>query len=151
MKFQPKQILPALAVVALLTAGGFLAGAVTRSQAAEQTSVGYVDVQRLIDLYAIPDIKDEVEAEQQRLQTELDAKLKDAADNAKEALAKQYQGQLDSTKDVLLNKALAKAEEKLALIQKELGVDVILDSRAVVAGGTDVTDSVLFKLGIKVK
>lgn len=77
------------------------------------------------------------------LQTELDAKVKNQNKEVQQKLVQEYQSKLDSEKQTLQGEALKKINASIKTIAKQKGYDLVLDSRAVIFGGADITNDVL--------
>lgn len=142
-------VLMGIAVV-LLVAVAF--AAFSSGKAATASSVAHVDTQRLLNQYVFPQVEKPLKTETDRLQKELDAKLaKLTSDDEKKKVFDEYQGRLEVKKQQLVDAQLAKVREVVAKVGKDQGFSVVLDNKAVISGGKDITDSVLAKLGVTAK
>jgi len=123
-------------------------GGMMFSTAQQQSSVGYVDRDAIVDLYAGLQIS-MVMNERDRLQDLFDQESEGLDAEAKQALFERYETLLKEFEENVgirnLMEDLTRAFEEVAA---ESGVDVILDVSAVVYGGVDLTPRVAERLGL---
>lgn len=121
----------------------------TKGSAAGQTSVAYVDVPKLMDLYVVPELKEPLAAETEKLQKELNDKMGKTAEADRQKVFNDYQARLDARKQEMVEQILPRVNDAVAKVAKEQGFDLVLERQAVLYGGKDLTDTVLLKLGVK--
>lgn len=124
-------------------------GVLATPKGAGTTAVAYVDSARLLAKH--PDMVKATEKLRVRtsaLQVELDAKVKSVDKAGQEKLLTEYQGKLDAEKQASQGEALKKVNTQIRETARKLGYSLVLDSRAVIYGGTDITADVLKSAGV---
>ncbi|HEY8417936.1 MAG TPA: OmpH family outer membrane protein [Limnochordales bacterium] len=136
----------------ILGAGGIvlvaaLAFAVSATLSAQtESTIGYVDADRIIEGYLIPVLDEPLSKETARLQAEFDAAAEGLGDEEKLNLFNQYQAELDWYKQRLIDEQMPTINDAVAKVAQRHGVSVVLERQVVLYGGVDLTDAVLQEL-----
>ncbi|HEX6972730.1 MAG TPA: OmpH family outer membrane protein [Limnochordia bacterium] len=138
-----------IGVVGVVLAAVIVAAGWAVSQVRE-TTLGYVDVEILRNQFIVPEIDEPLRKETERLQAEFDERSKDLEDAEKRQLFDEYQRQLQSKQAEMVEALLPRIEEAIERVAGERGVRFVLDKKVVLFGGTDLTQDVLLKLGVRV-
>lgn len=138
--------LVAAAIAAGMVLGAVLQGAGPAGRAARATSIGYVDLDRVMEELLADPIRQETE----RLQKEFDEKSKGLSDAERQRLFEQYQQMLDRRYRELGSAQLPRVREAIQAVAQEQGLDVVVHAGAVVWGGQDITARVLARLGVRI-
>jgi len=133
-----------LGALVLSAAVAFVAGTTLFAQT--ESTVGYVDVDRLINEYLVPVLDEPLARETARLQAEFDAASADLEEEEKRELFMQYQYLLDAIKQQMVDEQLPFINEAVAAVAQRSGVTVVLERQVVLYGGVDLTDAVLQEL-----
>lgn len=127
-----------------------LAFAVSTTLSAQtESSIGYVDVDRIIEEYLVPVLDEPLSKETARLQAEFDAAAEGLDDEEKLNLFNQYQAELDWYKQQLIDEQLPTINGAVARVAQREGVSVVVDRQIVLYGGVDLTDAVLAELNTR--
>lgn len=118
------------------------------SAAQQQSTVGYVDRDAIVDAYAGTQIA-MVIRERDRLQELFDQESQGLDEEAKLALFEEYEGRLQEFEEsVGIRQLMEDMTRAFQEVAAENGVDVILDVSSVVYGGVDLTSRVAERLGL---
>jgi len=126
------------------------------------STIGFIDVESVFKSYKetkvaqeefnskMKDYKKAVSAYQQRIDNaKIDGKTEDeiakiTADMKKELEPKETEIKMyNDDKMAKIRKSIVASVEA---VSKELGIDVVVDKQVIIAGGTDITDQVVYKL-----
>ena len=80
------------------------------------------------------------------MQAELDEAVVGKSETEQQRLFEEYQAQLYSYQQQLVDELLAQVRETIAVVAEELGLSVVLDANGVMYGGVDITEAVLDRL-----
>lgn len=146
----------------VITAVLFCFLAVTVAQAANFTSIGSIDVQKVFKEYKETSkaqgelakqeetFKKEFEESQKKLETaEKDGKKKDELDKMKKELEEKLAPKRETLlrlNEQLTGKLQAEILEAVKKVAKKVGIDVVLDKQVVITGGMDLTEMVVAEL-----
>lgn len=130
-----------MAAVLVLVFGAQLVGG--RLWAASESSIGYVDVSRIIDEYLAPRLNEPLARETARLQAEFDERAQHLSEPERQELFLQYQALLNLIKQEMIEEYLPAIERAVAAVAQREQVSVVLEKQAVLYGGVDLTDLVL--------
>lgn len=117
-------------------------------EAAPSSNVGVVDMSKAVP----PDNKDIQAAQQQMqqlsaaMQKQFEQQSANMTDAQKQELFQKMQGELVQKNQELVKNVQGKVESAIGDVAKTKGLSVVLDKRAVLYGGTDITDQVAKKL-----
>ena len=146
----------------LIVASVLLAFMFSVSHAANYTSIGFIDVQRVFKEYKETSkaqgelakqeesFKKEFEESQKKLEkSEKDGRKKEELDKMKKELEEKLAPKRDTLlklNEQLTGKLQAEILEAVKKVGKKVGIDVILDKQVVITGGMDLTEMVVTEL-----
>jgi Skp family chaperone for outer membrane proteins len=154
--FTGKNRIAMIGGVGLLLVLVALGASLSLSKAGQETTVGYVNSERLVKEFMEPTVREPLTEETDRLQKELDAeiaKLQNDDENKKleeaQALKNKYQAVLDQKKHDLITPLLVQTRDSIQRVAETRGITLVLDNTygLVLYGGMDLTDEVLQDLG----
>ena len=116
--------------------------------AAPSSNVGVVDMSKAVP----PDNKDIQEAQQKMqqissdMQKQFEQQSANMTEEQKQELFQKMQAELAQKNQELIKTVQAKVETAIGDVAKTKGLSVVLDKRAVLYGGTDITEQVAKKM-----
>lgn len=133
-------------VLALISLGGVH----TCTAAEKPFIVVCIDTARVLALH--PDMTKVTKQLQTRLdalQKEMQEKAKGLDEEAKKKLLAEYQTKLNTERQTQQTAVVKKINAAIQAMAKKKGYSLVLDSRAVLYGGRDITDEFLKSVGVK--
>lgn len=108
------------------------------------SGIGFVDWQKLVEVYVPPVVRVDLIPEMEKLQSEFDQEAAELdSEEKKRERFTEYQKRLDDYKETLINQAMQEIAAAVREVGDKEGMDVILYKDHLLYGGVDLTEQVL--------
>jgi len=139
------------AVIACLGAACVLAGCGLNTPSRTDSSIGVVDEQLILSANPnMPSAQTAMNEEYAKVQNELKDTAALSAEEKQEKI-KQLRKQLSDKESTQLTPIRSAADDAVKKVMQKHGMDAVVNKKAMVAGGTDITKEVLMEEGLSEK